>query len=433
MRRRDLLFGAGVLAGSFTLPLKPLDAEVWSTDGTQGVAFPDIHPSVEPEADCEQARLWWPDQRNVWTPVGWKDHYFRFNVLYNGTIICEPCPHWTPPRPNAKRWLGQSFQLNFTPPRARGKTAVALPRENTQLWRLDSGHGIQGWWEDKETPVLWTEYRLQQGLIVRQEVFAHVKGAAEVRTGIEPIYAWVRLSVNYVDELLAAKEIDFYLQLSKVYYKHDGRYVYEDGVTIDVRPQEAPYPKTLIAEAFGASGGRGLRILEPDGKVRMLVSPAGENGARFEEAEKGVYHLTIPLKSKVGAHVDMLVPMLAGERSDLEMEYALGFDGALAQSEPYWSKRPSTEAGFKVPEEHINRAVERGLKFAQIIAEKDYVNGQYTFLTGSWGYDNLWSTPTSMTSHMFLDLLGYGDCVARHMELFRKFQGTVKPPDPIMK
>jgi hypothetical protein len=81
-----------------------------------------------------------------------------------------------------------------------------------------------------------------------------------------------------------------------------------------------------------------------------------------------------------------------------------------------------------VPEDHINRVVKQSLKLAEIITEKDYQNGEYTFLTGSWGYDQLWSTPTSMLSHMFLDLLGYHDCVAKHTDLFRDEQGTVKPP-----
>ncbi|MGH9585480.1 MAG: hypothetical protein ACRD3F_00895 [Acidobacteriaceae bacterium] len=428
MRRRDLLLGAGALAAGCSLPFRPAVAEVRSTDGTHEVDFPDTQFTGRPEPDCEQARLWWPDQRNVWTPIGWKDHYFRFNVLYNGTVICEPCPHWTSPRPHARRWLGQSFQLNFTPPFSRGQTSLALPKENTQLWRLDFGHGIQGWREDKETPVLWTEYRLQQGLIVRQEIFAHIPGAGEVVTGIEPIYAWIRLTITYVDSLQAAKDIDFYVQLSKVYYEHDGRYVYEDGVTIDVRPGEASYPKALRAEPLGLQESAGLRVVEPDGKVRMMVS--GSSPFALAEASKGVYHLILPLPAKEGAHLDLLVPMLPGESAEAAKEYAMGFDGALAQCEPFWSKRPASLAKVHVPEEHINRAIEHGLKFAQVIAEKDYVNAQYTFLTGSWGYDNLWSTPTSMTSHMFLDLLGYGECVERHMEIFRKFQGTVKPPGP---
>jgi hypothetical protein len=35
-----------------------------------------------------------------------------------------------------------------------------------------------------------------------------------------------------------------------------------------------------------------------------------------------------------------------------------------------------------------------------------------------------------MTSHMFLSLMGYHDAVAKHVELFRKNQGSVKPPGP---
>src|SRR5689334_12054879 len=70
-------------------------------------------PAASTEPNAELASLWWPEQRNVWTAIGWKDHYFRFNVVYNGTIICEPCPHFAPVRPTALRWKGQSFQLTF--------------------------------------------------------------------------------------------------------------------------------------------------------------------------------------------------------------------------------------------------------------------------------------------------------------------------------
>jgi hypothetical protein len=431
MKRRDLLLGAGAIVTGYGLSATAMvdSPAVWSTDGTEEVEFPE-NWSTGPELNVELAKLWWPDQRNVWTPIGWKDHYFRFNVLYNGTVICEPCPHWTPPRPHAKRWLGQSFQLNFIPPRVRGHAQPGLPKETTQLWRLDFGHGIQGWRTDKQTPVLWTEYRLQQGLIVRQEIFAHIKGSKDVQSGIEPIYAWIRLTVTHVDGLSAPDNIDFHVQLSKVYYEHDGRYVYEDGVTVNVDPKKAPYPTKLRAETFGAGDKTAMRILEPDGTVRMLISSASSDGVLFAEATEGVYALNVKLTAKTGTHVDMLVPMLADESGEIDPEFLLGFDNALAQCEPYWQKKPTTAATIHVPEGHIHRAIEQSVKFAQIIAEKDYVNGEYTFLTGSWGYDNLWSTPTSMTSHMFLDLLGYSACVDRHIELFRKHQGSVKPPGP---
>lgn len=431
MRRRDLLLRTGAIVTGYGLSAAAAvgSPAIWSTDGTEDVEFPE-NRSTEPEPNFDLAKLWWPDQRNVWTPIGWKDHYFRFNVLYNGTVICEPCPHWTPPRPHAKRWLGQSFQLNFTPPMVRGHAQPGLPKETTQLWRLDFGHGIQGWCIDRETPVLWTEYRLQQGLVVRQEIFAHIKGAKDVQSGIEPIYAWIRLSVTHVDELSGPDKIDFHVQLSKVYYEHDGMYVYEDGVTVNVNPADAPNPQKLRVETSGVGKTAGMRILEPDGKVRMLISSTSADAVSFAEAGEGVYMLNVRLAGRTGDRVDMLVPMLPDESSEIDREFTLGFNNALTQCEPYWSKKPPTAATIHVPEEHINCAIEQSVKFAQIIAEKDYVNGEYTFLTGSWGYDNLWSTPTSMTSHMFLDPLGYSACVDRHMEIFRLNQGSVKPPGP---
>ncbi len=382
-----------------------------------------------PEPTFALADLWWTEQRNVWTPIGWKDHYFRFNVLYNGTIICEPCPHFAPPRPHALRWQGQSFQLNFTP---LASEPPRLPAEVAQLWRTDGGVGIQGWNNDHSTPVLWTEWRLQDGLVIRQEIFSHIAGAKSVVTAVEPQYAWVRLSVTHVDETTAAKSVSFAVQLSKVYYRHAEVYHWEDGITINIEPKSAPYPKELRAESFEQEGNTGLRLIEPDDKIRLVALPPASSRVAFSEVDfaKNVYALNIDLAGKVGEHVDLLVPFLPEARSLVAAEQLLGPKAALAESDAYWSITPAGAAAIHVPEDYINRVVRQNIKFAQVIAEKDYVNGDYTFLTGSWGYDNLWSATTSMTTHMFLDLLGYNQCVEQHIELFRKHQGSVKPPGP---
>ena len=49
------------------------------------IAFPGAAQEAEPSVAL--ARQWWPEQTNVWTPFGWPDHYFKFNVLYNGGLI----------------------------------------------------------------------------------------------------------------------------------------------------------------------------------------------------------------------------------------------------------------------------------------------------------------------------------------------------------
>ena len=43
-----------------------------------------------PEPNFELASQWWPELPNKWTAVGWRDHLYRFNVLYNGTLMNFP-------------------------------------------------------------------------------------------------------------------------------------------------------------------------------------------------------------------------------------------------------------------------------------------------------------------------------------------------------
>ena len=42
------------------------------------------------EPNFSTACDWWPDLPNIWTPLGWREHMFRFNVLWNGTILAQP-------------------------------------------------------------------------------------------------------------------------------------------------------------------------------------------------------------------------------------------------------------------------------------------------------------------------------------------------------
>jgi hypothetical protein len=417
--RRDLLRAGSTAA----VPFCAAASEVVSRPSS-------VNPIRREEPNVELASLWWPEQRNVWTAIGWKDHYFRFNVVYNGTIICEPCPHFAPIRPNALRWKGQSFQLTFMP--TADGLPPPLPAQQIQLWRIDGGHGIQGWDNNHATPLLWTEWRLQEGLVIRQQVFSHVASGKDVVTGLEPHYAWVRLIVTHVDELCAPAHQNFSIQLGQVHYKHVERYNWEDGITIDVDPQAAAYANTLRSEEFTASAGAGIRLLQPDEKVRLIVLPHASGKVAFSEVhpDSHLYALKVRLDAKVDDFVDLLVPMLPEQRSEIERELSLGRDGALAECDRYWSGTPPEAARISIPENHINEIISRSIKFAEIISEKDYANGDYTFLTGSWGYDNLWSTPSSMTSFMFLDLLGHFETVERHVELFRKHQGSVKPPGP---
>ena len=63
-----------------------------------------------PEPDYRTASSWWNDLPNIWTPIGWKDHLCRFNILWNGTILAKPDMNR-----RTKHLAGQGLQLTITP------------------------------------------------------------------------------------------------------------------------------------------------------------------------------------------------------------------------------------------------------------------------------------------------------------------------------
>ncbi|WP_419993490.1 hypothetical protein [Streptomyces boninensis] len=415
-RRRMLqVSGAVVAGGAVTAP-------------TASAAEPPAPPPREP--DIELARLWWPQPRGVWTPVGWRDHIHKFSVLYTGSLFCEPGVALNGPRESVKPYLGQGFQLTTRPWPEPGVYPWPEPelhpkREEYRVYQRDLGAGLQGWQEDHAAPVLWTEWRLQEGLVIRQYVFAHVKGGKAVEKGDEPLYAWVRFRVEHVDPRKAPKSFPMAVRLTKTYMKHRIPSFHQDWMVLDaVKEQELPTEWS----ADGLDGG-GLRIGDKAG-VRMAALPAENGGAvRFTRPKDGerIYNLASVLPAEEGAHADLLVAMTAQPREEFDRELRLGYEGALAEAERFWSERPKTAATVRTPEPYVNEAIARNVGFAETIAEKSPVTGEYSFLSGAYGYDVLWGTPTSMISHMFLDLLGHHDVVDRHIELFRKHQGEVKP------
>lgn len=390
----------------------------------QETAFHGSEPSVE------MAKTWWQEQTNVWTPIGWQDNYHRFVVLYNGALMLDPGGGFFT-RQHARPFLGQDFMLTFHT-EANG-LPQPLPETPVNIRGVDFGYGIQGWNRDHEAPLLWTEFRKQAGLVIRAEMFAHQQGSDDVRTGLEPLYAWIRLKVVFVDPLRKPDLYPVVVQMSRIYYgKDDEAYntvSNEPSFKIMVMPKMAPYGKRLKGELYEDNGLYGLYVTEPDGKVRMAVRPAEEGRLSFFDVSEGVTAVKVILRGEVGDYVDLLVPMLPQERKALDEEQALTYDGALTASDWYWTrKKPLTAATFRVPERYISDAVGQSLKFAPVIAEKDYVTGDYSYLTGAWGYDCLWPTPTSTVSHMLADQLGYHNYTARYSEIFKRTQGSIKAP-----
>jgi hypothetical protein len=323
-RRNVLQLTGGAVAGSLVIGRSPTLAALQAT-ATGG------------EPDVAAAMTWWMPQRQVWTPVGWKGHLFRFDMFYNGSMVCQPAVALPPSSaPTLKPYLapykGKDFQV--TPVMPDGGGIPELGSTSYYMHRTDFGVGIQGWHDGSDTPVLWSEWRRQDGLVLRQTVFAHVKGGGPVDSALEPIYAWTRYSVEHVDELRSPESFEFVLRLSKVMIKHVvGPPEHQEGfITMRVDPDAAPLDGELRIDRIWNPDGKPLTVPVYDaaGDVRMIVgTPAhGTIGLSPADGYDTVYDLRLGIPVQEGTHVDVLVPMLPQPKDERP---ASGISGATGR------------------------------------------------------------------------------------------------------
>ena len=368
------------------------------------VAAPPTSPS---EPNVEVASAWWPEMENTWVPIGWKDHPLRFNVLYNGTLIAQPVRY--PAR-------GQGVQLTFVASRD-GKPPTTTSSEPYQLRSRDGGVGDQGW-TDNPAPVLWTR-SIQEGIVLRQEVFAHLRGGGSLQTGAEPLFAWIRLSLensSSADAFVLIRVNQPHLQTEMDRYKN-----------LVVDPRSSAYPGPLRLEATIPAK---YLLLDDAGRVRLAAvsaSPAMVELVDQRPAGPDAY-LKIAISSGPGGHADLLVPLVPADRETADAEIAVGYDAALQEADRFWSAVAPTAAHVDTPERLVNEAARQAVRYCEVIAERHPDTGQYALLSGSWHYEKLWATPTSMNITMILDGLGHHPAADKYLEIFRQEQGTIVPP-----
>ncbi|TMR96571.1 hypothetical protein [Nonomuraea basaltis] len=425
-RRRFLSLAGGATAGSV---LATSGAYAGPSEAGPSESVAAVPSTGTPEPNLTIARSWWAPQRQEWTPIGWKGHLFRFNVFYNGMLMCEPGPAWST-KDNVMKYQGQGMQLQFLPPDFHGGFPAPVTQKR-YMWQDDLGIGEQGWWQETAAPVLWTRWRLPQGVIVRQSVFGHLGGGGDYERETDPLYAWVRLEIESVDPLRAPQKLPFVVRMSRRHVFFRDGYADENGVTLEYDPVQAALPGRMRLAPIYNPGGqpREVRIQHLDNTIRLGTALLRPDQATFEEtpAER-VYDLKLTLDVQSGSHIDLLVAMRPQARAEFDRELALGWDGALAEANAYWSATADKGATIHTPEPYINEALRRFVELTEIVGEKSPETGDHTLLTGSFGYDVLWATPTSMVFHMLLDPLGRHGIARKHLRLFKSTQGTRKPP-----
>jgi hypothetical protein len=409
----------GFLAGAGAAGIAAANSRASTVKSAPANIAPEMTPSVPgaavAEPSIETALSWWSELPNKWTPVGWKDHLFRFNVLFNGTIIADPAPvsGGLAPNKRTEAWKDQGVQIGFGD----------LPAQ-------DDGRVVQGW-NDGQAPVLRSDWT-GDGLLLRQEVFGHIPGADAIKTGIEPLFAWIRLSiVDAIEGLPLEQKYGFALRLNAPYILRTmsirNNLIYET--------EKSQYPRPLYPENAEYSPTAGYRLLESDGKVRLGIAPGRQCVVRLtpQKPRERDSLLSVQLDVQKGAFVDLLLPMLPTDRAVFDRELELGRDRALQEADRYWSKSPAEAAEIDIPEEHVNQAIRHSLKLAEVIAERDPATDCYALISGSWTYAELWATPFAMTCVFLLNNLGYHAAVEKYLQVFKRTQGSVVPPGKTFK
>lgn len=405
-----------------------LCAILWVLTTTLGLsAQPSEKTAVEPNVKI--ANRWWPPLENVYTPIGWKNHLFRFNVFYNGVVMARTQPEVDVKALDPWRDLGVQISImpsekGLDPDRWRGGT-YQMMTDNGRRWTY------QGM-VDRPTPVVWNEwrnsFRSAIGYVLREEVFAHLPGVKDIETGQEPLFAWIRMSIREINPIMTPDPCYILVRINKPHIFWE---MYQQR-NCAMRRTDALYPRKLTIEPIGNPDQPGCLIVEENDRIRIGVLPGGATQLRLDqpkgEEQDTNLHIVIPVKK--GSHVDLLLPMLPASRNEFMKEMNLGRDRALGECDTYWSKLPATAATIDTPEPYINELLKRNVQYGEIIAQKMPDSGYYTNLTGSMIYARMWATPTTMFDTMLLDTLGYHEAVSRYLEIFRNAQGTVKPPGP---
>lgn len=392
-------------------------------------AFPG-HGASGKEPDYQTAAGWWPELNNVWTPVGWKDLAYRFVVLFEGTLVCNPSYDCS--IPDMAQYAEQGVQVTFLPVCDENRMKFLDergPYPTTTQTGYRTGHQ---WWEERPTPLLVTEWRQRNleetGLRIQQKVFGYVPGATVTRTGMEPLSAWVRLEVAEVHPLFHPKECQILLKVNAPHL------IFEmfEGISLQIRPERALYPRTLTLNSGTDPGSAPVYLMEDNNKVRLALLPGSGSVQAMKPSEGSPsLYLLVRFPAQAGSHVDLLLPGIPMEQELASTLLSEGYDTALAHADKFWSAGIGTaRAVFDTPEEPVNRTITESLKMTELLAVKVPSTGHYSLLTGAIHYNRLWPTPTMMVCHMMLDPLGYHDTVEKYLEIFREEQGTVTPPGP---
>src|ERR1051326_950064 len=298
------------------------------------------------EWNAKRACEFWPDQRGHWAPVWWKEHLYDFNVFYNGTILANPAGiglnRNIPPE-------DQIFAAELRPWLYASEPTVDACDGNLKAGFYPDGRHVASW-APGPAPVYVIEHAAySMPLYVEQQQFAHIPGGKRVQRGDEPHFLWVRFVVSDVVEVInylkhihlsltllkpsictglcAFNNINFNFGFGIPAYPMPMHFEHKEDMSQNAYLQHAPYVR-LHHHTF--LYGQLNRIAVPGRQKNLSVRYL--KSQFFAAHNEFLGHIVFKLPARVGAKVDIVVPVVPVDDATMNAELALGYDAALAET-----------------------------------------------------------------------------------------------------
>jgi hypothetical protein len=350
--------------------------------------------------------------------IGWKEHPEEFHVTPNGAIV-SPSP--SPESPGASPSKAPGFYiLPLVSFESSGEPALLDPNRINQ--ELVEGYlpGVQSTWN-------------KDGLKISQLVFCTLLDGTEVKTGREPLLAFIRYTMT--NPLKQARKGFLWLNFGQAVYGHS---------LFQVPPK---YPQALSYNppfVVAPSGNAAAILLSPpkggvasfyplpaESKTGSAAAPAKEKKetkpAPGNPRENSLC-FAMDLAAGESKTIDLVIPYFALDTAQLRALTAAGsaLDSRLALFRSYWKNELNRNAVFNLPELRINNSYRTCLANNLMLTDRSPVSNFLLIHPDATHYEFVWAGDSACILHAY-DRLGYHKEAAAYLEYFLARQGTRKP------
>ena len=380
-------------------------------------AYPDVIPKDVSFASVISSQPY-PSIKYPVPIIGWKEHPEEFHVTPNGAIV-SPSPN--PESPGASPSKAPGFYIVPMVSFDSASRPTLLDPDHVSQELVD-GYlpGVQSTWNN-------------DGLKITQIAFCTLMDGTDVKTGREPLLAFVRFTL--ANPRGPTRKIFLWLNFGQAVYGHS---------LFQVPPK---YPQALTYNS--------PFVVAPSGKAAaVLLSPPKGGGATFYplSAKSQAESVAVPAKEKKESKpaqgnprenslcfeidlaagesktIDLAIPYYALETTELRALTAAGspVDSRLALFRSYWKNELSRCAVFDIPELNIKNSYRTCLANNLLLTDHSPVNNSLLIHPDATHYEFVWAGDSACILHAY-DRLGYHKEAASYLEYFLARQGTRKP------